>query len=189
MNPMEPISNLTDRLLIATPQLVDSSFSQALVYMCQHGKEGAMGLIVNRLSDYHLHDLLDQLGLSPGQLDNNPPVHLGGPVNTERGFVLHTNEGKWESSLARGQEVTVTSSRDILKAIIAGQGPQEFLVALGYAGWSGGQLEQEIADNAWLLAPVSREILFRAPVEQRWHAAFAAMGVGSWQLSAQAGHS
>mgnify|MGYP005813351133 CR=1 FL=1 len=187
---MEPISNLTDRLLIATPQLADSGFAQTVIYLCQHGSEGAMGLVVNRLSNYHLRDLLEQLGLAAEQLDINPPVYVGGPVSPERGFVLHANDGaSWESSLPPGQEVTVTSSRDILRAITLGKGPAEFLVALGYAGWSAGQLEQEIADNAWLLAPVSQEILFRTSVEQRWHAAYAAMGVDSWQLSAQAGHS
>lgn len=186
---MEAISNLADRLLIATPQLADSGFAQTVIYLCQHDEDGAMGLIINRLSDYQLQDLLGQLRLPVNGLDNNPAVHIGGPVNPERGFVLHANGGTWESSLPMGQEVTVTSSKDILKAITAGQGPQEFLVALGYAGWSAGQLEQEITDNAWLLAAVRREILFHTPVEQRWHACYAAIGVGSWQISAQAGHS
>lgn len=180
---------LTNQLLIAMPGLRDPNFERGVTFLCQHGEDGAMGLMVNRLSEYRLGDVLAQMSLHselPDVVD--APVLIGGPVQPERGFVLHTSAGGWESSFRISERLSVTTSRDILVAIAAGNGPRHAVVALGYAGWNPGQLEHELAENHWLTAPANEQLLFETPLEQRWEAAAGLVGVNLLQLATYAGH-
>lgn len=187
---MQTASGLSSELLIAMPSLRDSQFARSAIFVCQHSEDGAMGLQINRLSEYRLGDVLGHMQLSselPDVID--APVLVGGPVQPERGFVLHSPGGKWESSFRITDAISVTTSRDILAAIAVGEGPAQVLVALGYAGWSAGQIEQELRENAWLTAPSNTQILFETPLDERWQAAAALVGIGSLvQLSSYAGH-
>lgn len=186
--PTEPL-RLNGHFLVAMPNLSDASFAQSVTYVCEHNEEGALGVIINRPSDINLGDMFEQLNVEPSDADlNNGVVFHGGPVNPERGFVLHKQPGEWDASLSVADDMVLTSSRDVLEAIAAGTGPAEFLVALGYAGWTPGQLEQELANNAWLTAPGNTQIIFDVPVAQRWEAAMAVLGIASDRLSHQAGH-
>lgn len=180
---------LTNQLLIAMPALRDPNFARGVTFLCQHGEDGAMGLMINRLSEYRLGDVLAQMNMQseiPDIID--APVLIGGPVQPERGFVLHTPNGDWESSFRISERVSVTTSRDILVAIAAGNGPRHAVVALGYSGWSPGQLEQELVENHWLTAPVSERVLFETPLEQRWEAAAHLVGVNLFNMASYAGH-
>lgn len=180
---------LTNQLLIAMPALRDPNFARGVTFLCQHGEDGAMGLMINRLSEYRLGDVLAQMNMHseiPDVID--APVLIGGPVQPERGFVLHTPTGDWESSFRISERVSVTTSRDILVAMAAGNGPRHAVVTLGYSGWSPGQLEQELCDNHWLTAPVSERVLFETPLEDRWEAAAGLVGVNLLQLATYAGH-
>ncbi len=180
---------LTNQLLIAMPSLRDPNFARGVTFLCQHGEDGAMGLMINRLSEYRLGDVLAQMDMRseiPEVVD--APVLIGGPVQPERGFVLHTPNGDWESSFRISDHVSVTTSRDILAAIAAGQGPRHAVVALGYSGWSPGQLEQELVENHWLTAPASEQVLFETPLDQRWEAAAHLVGVNLFQMASYAGH-
>lgn len=180
---------LSNQLLIAMPALRDPNFARGVAFLCQHGEDGAMGLMINRLSEYRLGDVLAQMNLQselPDVID--APVLIGGPVQPERGFVLHSPPGDWESSFRISDELSVTTSRDILIAIAAGNGPSRAVVALGYSGWSPGQLEQELCDNHWLTAPAAERVLFETPLEDRWEAAAALVGVNMIQLASYAGH-
>lgn len=180
---------LSNQLLIAMPALRDPNFARGVAFLCQHGEDGAMGLMINRLSEYRLGDVLAQMNLQselPDVID--APVLIGGPVQPERGFVLHSPPGDWESSFRISDELGVTTSRDILIAIAAGNGPSRAVVALGYSGWSPGQLEQELCDNHWLTAPAAERVLFETPLEDRWEAAAALVGVNMIQLASYAGH-
>lgn len=182
-------SHLTNQLLIAMPALEDANFARTVAYVCQHDDDGAMALVINRPATFTLGDILGDPELEPvrGRLAKIP-VLLGGPVGIERGFVLHTtDERTWESSLQPAPGLAVTTSRDILLAIANGQGPQRFLFALGYAGWAAGQLERELAENAWLTAPADPDLLFAVPPERRWHAATASIGIDPSRLSSYAG--
>lgn len=149
-----------------------------------------MGLLVNRLSEYRLGDVLAQMNLSSELSEvNDAPVLIGGPVQPERGFVLHAPAGTWESSFRISDRISVTTSRDILIAMAAGEGPEHAVVALGYAGWSPGQLEQELMENSWLTVDVREQLLFDTPLDARWEAAAALLGVSSMaQLTDYAGH-
>lgn len=180
---------LTNQLLIAMPSLRDPNFARGVTFLCQHGEDGAMGLMINRLSEYRLGDVLAQMNMHseiPDVVD--APVLIGGPVQPERGFVLHTPSGEWESSFRISERVSVTTSRDILVAIAAGNGPRHAVVALGYSGWSPGQLEQELVENHWLTAPASEQVLFETPLDQRWEAAAHLVGVNLFQMASYAGH-
>lgn len=180
---------LSNQLLIAMPALRDPNFARGVAFLCQHGEDGAMGLMINRLSEYRLGDVLAQMNLAselPHVVD--APVLIGGPVQPERGFVLHSPAGDWESSFRISDQISVTTSRDILIAIAAGNGPNHAVVALGYSGWSPGQLEQELCDNHWLTAPAAERVLFETPLEDRWEAAAALVGVNMIQLASYAGH-
>ena len=180
---------LCNQLLIAMPALRDPNFSRGVAFLCQHGEDGAMGLMINRLSEYRLGDVLAQMNLQselPDVID--APVLIGGPVQPERGFVLHSPPGDWESSFRISDQISVTTSRDILIAMAAGNGPRHAVVALGYSGWSPGQLEQELCDNHWLTAPAAERVLFETPLEDRWEAAAALVGVNMVQLASYAGH-
>ncbi len=186
---MAETQSLTNHFLIAMPGMQDANFSRTVTYVCEHSADGAMGIIINRPMSLRLSDMLEQLEipLLPKQA-GVLPVYIGGPVQTDRGFVLHSGEHRWDSTLAISPEVSVTTSKDILEAIAQGQGPEHSLIALGYAGWAAGQLEEEISANAWLSGPASQDILFQLPAEQRWQAAASLLGVDLNLLSGEAGH-
>lgn len=186
---MPQTSNLTNHFLIAMPALDDPNFSQTVTYVCEHSSEGAMGIIINRPLEMTLGDVFDQMSIEstdPGV--NQDSVYSGGPVSAERGFVLHSPTEPWTSTLAISEQVSVTTSRDILEAVASCNGPEHTLVALGYAGWASGQLESEIADNAWLSGPANPDILFHTPVSDRWSAAARVIGVDLNLMSSDAGH-
>jgi putative transcriptional regulator len=181
--------NLTNHFLIAMPAMTDPFFAKSLTYVCEHNDQGAMGIVVNRPISLTLSELFAQINmpLKPAELED-VLVHFGGPVQTDRGFVLHDASGPWQSTLHVNDNIGLTTSKDILQAVGEGQGPQHMLVTLGYAGWSEGQLEQEIAANAWLSVPASEHILFDLPAEERLPAAMALLGIDYATLSDEAGH-
>lgn len=180
---------LTNQFLIAMPSLSDSSFSGSVTYLCQHSEEGAFGVVINRRSSITVGEVMDQMKIE-NVSDNvkGLPVFDGGPVEPERGFILHSPTGKWDSSLYMTDTMALTTSRDILEAIAKDEGPHQFLIALGYAGWGAQQLEQEIINNAWLNVSADSSIIFNTPVEQRSKAAAAILGVDIDVLSSQVGH-
>lgn len=186
---MSEATPLTNQLLIAMPALRDPNFARGVMFLCQHGEGGAMGLMINRLSEYRLGDVLAQMNIPSDLVEViDAPVLIGGPVQPERGFVLHAPGGDWESSFRISERISVTTSRDILLAIAGGGGPRHAVVALGYSGWSPGQLEQELCDNHWLTAPASERVVFETPLEDRWQAAAGLVGVNMSQLASYAGH-
>jgi len=183
------MTTLTNNFLIAMPSMRDPSFKRGVAFLCQHSEDGAMGLLVNRLSEYRLGDVLAQMNLSTSSAEiADSPVLIGGPVQPERCFVLHTPHGGWESSFKISDSICVTTSRDILAAMAEGKGPKRALIALGYSGWSAGQLESEMRDNAWLTSKASLGLIFETPLERRWIAAAALVGVDLTTLSDYAGH-
>jgi putative transcriptional regulator len=186
---MDITNDLTNHFLIAMPGLQDPNFARTVTYVCEHNDQGTMGIVVNRPMNLVLGEMLDQLEIQSTEPSaSGIQIYLGGPVQTDRGFVLHTGGQGWDSTLRITPEVSVTTSKDILEAIAQGRGPEHTLVALGYAGWSSGQLEEEMSANAWLSGPANDEILFRMPPEQRWLAAARLLGVDMNLLSGEAGH-
>jgi putative transcriptional regulator len=185
----EITSNLTHHFLIAMPSMTDPNFTRTLTYIAEHNEQGALGIIVNRPIDMTLAALFERVDLPLG-FDEfaGQPVYFGGPVQTDRGFVLHRPAGEWHSTLAVNAEVGLTSSRDILQAIGSRGEPAQILVTLGYAGWTAGQLEQELADNAWLTVPADMSIVFDMPPEERLVAAMQTLGIDFANLSENAGH-
>lgn len=182
-------SNLTSHFLIAMPGLKDGNFSRTVTYICEHNDEGAMGIVLNRPSDLQLCDLLEQLEISERIPEKcRQPIYIGGPVQVDRGFVLHSQEKAWETTIAITEQIGITTSRDILQSIATGEGPLKCLIALGYAGWSAGQLEAELKANAWLNGPADLYSLFDLPAERRWDAAARLLGVDLNLLSGEAGH-
>jgi len=182
-------SYLNNHFLIAMPSLKDPNFSQTVTYICEHNADGAMGIIINRPMDFRLDEVLDHMGVDSDRAELCAEhVYAGGPVEKERGFVLHRPVGDWDASLNISNEIAVTTSRDVLEAMAVGIGPAEHLVALGYAGWGQGQLEREVVDNAWLAGPMTSELMFHTPVEQRWSSAAALLGVDINLMSSQVGH-
>ncbi|MDR3054051.1 MAG: YqgE/AlgH family protein [Zoogloeaceae bacterium] len=185
---MEPL-DLTHHFLIAMPTMEDSYFNRALIYVCEHNEQGALGVIVNRPLDLTLANLFEKVELDLQKQDIGAlPVHFGGPVQMDRGFVLHRPRGEWQSSMRVTDDVGLTSSKDILLSISASGEPREIIMTLGYAGWGAGQLENEVAQNAWLTVPASADILFEQPPEERLPAAMQILGVSFAQLSDVAGH-
>jgi putative transcriptional regulator len=181
--------NLTDHFLIAMPNMVDPHFAKSLTFICEHNDQGALGVVVNRPIEMNLHSLLEQVSIAPeGDAFKSVPIHFGGPVQVDRGFVLHMPRGEWQSTLAVGAEVGLTTSKDILQAVARGEGPRRMLVTLGYAGWAPGQLEHELAQNAWLTVAAKTEVIFELPAEERLPAAMALLGVNFASLSDTAGH-
>jgi putative transcriptional regulator len=184
------------QFLLAMPGLADGYFGGTVTYLCEHGPDGAMGLVINRPSEMALAELLGQLGIDLGSdLKDAPrgataarPVLEGGPVSRERGFVLHTDDCRYDVSLELGEGLVLTASREALEAIAAGDGPERYLVALGFAGWGPGQLEQEMMDNAWLNCPVDNAVIFDVPYEERVVRAAATLGIDFKMLSGHAGH-
>jgi putative transcriptional regulator len=181
--------NLTHHFLIAMPSMADPNFAHTLTYVCEHNPDGALGLVVNRPIDMTLSALFEQIEvpLADHRL-REAPVMFGGPVQVDRGFVLHRPLGNWQSTLAISDELGLTTSKDILEAVGRGEGPESMLVSLGYAGWSAGQLEQELAANAWLTVEADPEVLFGVPAEDRLPAAMRLLGIDFSQLSNGAGH-
>ncbi|MEA3278409.1 MAG: YqgE/AlgH family protein [Pseudomonadota bacterium] len=182
-------TTLTNHFLIAMPGLQDPNFSRTVTYVCEHTEQGTMGIVINRPMDIRLGEVLTQLDIaSPDQQVLDTLVYQGGPVQPDRGFVLHSTETRFDSTLSITAEISVTTSRDVLEAIAEGKGPHRKLIALGYAGWSGGQLEEEMSANAWLSGPADVDILFGMPAEARWQAAAHLLGVDMNLLSGEAGH-
>ncbi|MCB1728747.1 MAG: YqgE/AlgH family protein [Gammaproteobacteria bacterium] len=186
---MSETASLKNQLLIAMPNLQDPNFSRTVTYICEHGEHGAMGIVLNRPTDLRLADVLRHMEIEGGLgAAGEQIVYLGGPVEEERGFVLHSHTAPWSSTLAINDDISITTSRDILEAMARGGGPDLTLVALGYAGWAAGQLEREMQDNAWLSGPADQSILFELPAERRWEAAARLLGVDVNLLSSEAGH-
>ncbi len=180
---------LTGHLLLAMPNMVDSNFEGTVTYVCEHSEKGALGVVINRKTDITLEDLFEQIEIkiSPETIVDRS-VHYGGPVSTEHGFVLHRPHGVWSSSISVGDDLALTTSKDILEAVASGSGPEDWLLTLGYAGWGAGQLEQEIAQNAWLTVPASADLIFETPSELLFDAAMGQLGVSKFALSSVAGH-
>jgi putative transcriptional regulator len=181
--------NLSHHFLIAMPAMTDPYFAKSLTYVCEHSEQGAMGIVVNRPISLTLSELFAQINmeLKSAELED-VLVHFGGPVQTDRGFVLHEPNGEWQSTLHINNKVELTTSKDILQAIGEGHGPRNLLMTLGYAGWAQGQLEQELSQNAWLSVPADERIMFDLPAEERLPAAMALLGIDFASLSEEAGH-
>jgi putative transcriptional regulator len=186
---MNDSQHLTNQFLIAMPGLEDPNFFHSVTYICEHNDQGALGLVINRPLDMQLGEILQHIKLQHSEPEARQiQVHLGGPVQQDRGFVLHEPLGEWEATLKVTDRIGITSSIDILQAIAKNEGPERSLITLGYAGWGAGQLEQEMAENAWLSGPADPDILFNSPDEERWKAAAASLGVDLDLLSGEAGH-
>ena len=182
-------TRLANQLLIALPSLAETNFSRSVALICQHDADGAMGIVVNRPSEYTLGEVLEQMGLEGGSEAMRGQVVLaGGPVHPERGFVLHDGGTQWDSTLAITDALFLTTSREILEAMARGEGPAHVVVALGCAGWNSGQLEQELSENDWLTAPADAELRFDQPLDARWQAAAGRIGVDFAHLADYAGH-
>jgi putative transcriptional regulator len=181
--------DLKHQFLIAMPAMADPNFSGSVVYICDHSERGALGLVINRPTELTLETLFDRIDL---KLEIAPikvlPVYFGGPVQTERGFVLHGPPQSYSSTLPITEDVSLTTSKDVLEAVAEGAGPDRMLVTLGYSGWGAGQLESEIAANAWLTVKAQSDIIFDMPAEERYNAALKLLGIDTSQLSGQAGH-
>ena len=180
--------SLKNQFLLAMPNQAGTYFGDTATYLCEHNADGAMGLMINRPTDVTLAELLSQLGVDPRGKLNDVPVMEGGPVARDRGFILHDKDERFATSLPLGNGVMLSTAREILEAIATGDGPANYLVALGYAGWGGGQLEAELKENAWLTCPGDSAILFNTPYEERVNKAAAALGIDFRLMSAQAGH-
>lgn len=182
-------ANLRGHFLISMPHMQDRYFAQSLIYLCEHSDSGSMGLIINRAIPMDLQELFSHLEMPCTETTHQKPVFFGGPVQPERGFILHpAHSGRWNTTCDIDPIACLTTSVDILEDIAAGKGPDECIVALGYAGWGGGQLEQEISDNAWLSCPANSDIMFRTPIEERLNAAAALLGINLDLLTADTGH-
>lgn len=191
-------SNLTHHFLIAMPGLADSSFARSVIYLCEHSPRGALGLVINKPTDITLAGLFERVELSLGRVDlRQSLVYLGGPVQTERGFVLHdpmrgahenSEESGYASTLCIPGGLDMTTSKDILEALSTGAGPRRVLVTLGYASWGEGQLESELAENSWLTVQADPGLIFDTPVAERYDSALGLLGLQAWRLAPQAGH-
>ena len=190
--------NLTHHFLIAMPGLEAESFARSVVYLCEHSERGALGLIINKPTDITLKGLFDKVDLSLRREDlTKEPVFQGGPVQTERGFVLHepmlmdkaeTDESAYASTMTSPGGLEMTTSKDVLEALATGAGPRRVLVTLGYAAWGEGQLESELAENSWLTVGADQAVIFDTPVGERYDRALALLGLQAWMLSPEAGH-
>lgn len=186
--------NLTHHFLIAMPGLNDEAFAKSVVYMCEHSERGALGLVINKPSDINLKNLFDKVELPLHREDlTQAPVFQGGPVQTERGFVLHEsmmpgNESVYASTMTIPGGLEMTTSKDVLEALSTGNGPRRIFVSLGYSSWGEGQLESELSDNSWLTVAADPAVIFDTPVEERYARALLLLGLESWMLSPEAGH-
>ena len=183
-------NNLTGHFLIAMPSLNGSAFSHTITYICEHNEQGAMGIVINHPLKLNLDDVFAHLQIDDISASRSDAILAGGPVQTERGFVLHehSDNKQWQGTQTIANNICLTTSQDILNDMAHNQGPEHSLVALGYAGWSAGQLEAEIAQNAWLTTPADNDIIFRTPIEKRAKAAAAKLGIDLSLISPQAGH-
>lgn len=187
-------TNLTNHFLIAMPALRDEVFGRSVVYLCEHSERGALGLVINKPSDILVRHLFDKVELPLQRADlAEQPVFQGGPVQTERGFVLHESLGEGDESvyaatLSIPGGLEMTTSRDVLEAVSGGHGPRKLFVSLGYASWGQGQLESEIGENSWLTVPADTTLIFDTPVERRYDAALALLGLQAWMISTDVGH-
>ena len=185
--------DLTNQFLIAMPGMADETFAGTVVYLCEHSDKGALGLVINKPIDITLKNLFEKVELSLDGSDlAEQPVYFGGPVQTERGFVLHERQGEdaaaFSSTLAVPGGLAMTTSKDVLEAMSSGQGPRRVLITLGYSGWSAGQLEDEIGRNGWLTVDAQPEVIFDTPVEKRYERALGLLGIDPRMLSPDAGH-
>jgi len=181
--------DLTNQFLIAMPSLQDPHFHRTVTYLCAHNNEGAMGIVINRPLDLNLAEVLGHMAIDVDNEDVNDMMVLqGGPVQRDRGFVIHEPAGEWDAVLAVGTEIGVATSRDILTAVAHGNGPDRAVVALGYAGWGAGQLEREVQQNAWLSGPADSSIIFDLPYDERYASAARLLGVELDRLSGEVGH-
>ena len=182
-------ASLVDKCLIATPAIKDPIFASSLVYLCEHNESGSMGLVINHETTQILDDVFQQLDI---QCENdtikNQPVYVGGPVQLEQGFVLHSNAGHWQNSVEVSNGIHLTSSLDILQAVANGKGPQDYLVILGFSGWASGQLESELQQNSWLTAACDADLLFHQKPEDKWQVAFDTLGFDINMLSPVSGN-
>lgn len=180
---------LRDHFLLAMPCLSEGIFSHSITYICEHGESGAMGIIINQPLDLSVDEIFEHLQIKIQRDFSDMPVMAGGPVQIDHGFVLHRKcDTRWEASLKVTSEITLTTSRDILRAIANDNGPDDHLIALGYAGWAAGQLEHELAENSWLTLPANSDIIFSTPADQRLGAAAALLGIDMNLISGEAGH-
>ncbi|WP_199611409.1 YqgE/AlgH family protein [Flocculibacter collagenilyticus] len=184
------MDNFENHFLIAMPSLNDPFFHRTVTYICEHNKDGAMGLIINQPTNLTVSELLEQIKIEINDKTQagKAPVFSGGPVQTDRGFVLHSPQECWNSSLQLSGDIMITTSKDILASLASEQGPNKFLVTLGYAGWGAGQLEKEIAENSWLTLPADSEILFDTPTKDKYEKAAEKLGINIWQVSNDVGH-
>ncbi len=183
-------SYLKGHFLIAMPALQDPNFTKSVTLICEHNAEGAFGVIINHETEVNVSEVFEQLHMTPAE--GNPyleqKVFLGGPVEVDRGLILHKPTGTWDSTICQNEDVALTSSLDIMQAISSNQAPERFIMCLGYAGWGAGQLEQEIAENAWLSGPADYQVIFDTPIDQRWQAAANLLGIDLNLLSSDFGH-
>jgi putative transcriptional regulator len=180
---------LSNQFLISMPALRDPNFEHTITLICEHNKEGALGFVLNRPTDVHLGELFESMDIHGRSLDViEQPVFSGGPVHADRGFVVHSPTGQWQSTMKISDSLAVTASRDILEAMATGEGPAQAIVLLGYAGWGGGQLEQEMLDNSWITTPVDNTILFDTQNLERWKQSASQIGIDLDRMSMQAGH-
>jgi putative transcriptional regulator len=181
--------NFTNQFLIAMPNMEDPNFYHSVTYICEHTEKGALGLTINRVTDISVGEVLSQMDLDwPEPALADQLVYVGGPVEAERGFILHSPVGDWETSVRITDDLALTTSRDILEAVANGYKPDRLMVALGYAGWGAGQLEQEMAENAWLTTPADPAVLFDLPIQERWEKAAQGIGIDISRLSGDVGH-
>ena len=183
-----PTFDLTNQLLIAMPHMHDAFFNETVILICDHNEQGAMGLVINQPIQLKLSKILQELKFTPHQNFQEATVFLGGPVQSQMGLVLHPPLGKWKSSFKLSEEAALTSSLDILEALSRGDAPKNALLMMGYAGWGPGQLEQELASNAWLTAPATQQLIFNTPTPQKWRIAAKSIGVDLDKISSQVGH-
>mgnify|MGYP002632277185 FL=1 len=184
-----PQSNLVNQYLLATPNIRDPLFASSVVYMCEHSAEGSMGMVINHLSDENLGNIFNQLEITcEDSRITSKPVYIGGPVKLQQGFVLHTATNGWDKSIEIDDHIYLTSSRDILESIANDEGPEQYLVLLGFSGWSAGQLEQELQSNSWLTAQSSLDITFDKDIDLKWQHAFDTLGFNLDKLSPTAGN-
>ncbi len=180
---------LDGQLLVAMPTMTDPRFERSVIYMCAHTAEGAMGLVVNKeLDTLTFPELLEQIGIAPTHVEDQIRIHFGGPVESGRGFVLHSADYVHDGTLMVDENIALTASVDILRAIAEGQGPRDRLLVLGYAGWGAGQLESEIQANGWLHVTPDRDLVFDGDLDTKWERAMAKLGVDFNKLSGDIGH-
>lgn len=181
--------DLTNQFLIAMPTLEDPNFARTVTFVCAHNEDGAMGIVINRPLKLELGEVLSQMQIEAADpAVNSQIVYQGGPVHRDRGFIIHRPARDFGSTIQIGDDIAISTSREILSAISRGEGPADTLVALGYAGWGAGQLEQEMQQNAWLSGPACPDVIFRAPPAQRWEQAAARLGIDLGLLSSDVGH-